>query len=67
VVGERRVWLPEAGDVVACPVHDRDRLGPGHVVRGPAIIEQMDSTTLVLPGQAATVDAWLNLMIEEAA
>jgi len=67
VVGERRVWLPEAGDALACPVHDRERLGPGHVVAGPAIIEQMDSTTLVLPGQTAKVDAWLNLMIEEGA
>jgi N-methylhydantoinase A len=65
IAGERRVWLPEAGDFVACPVHDRARLGPGHVVAGPAIIEQMDSTTLVLPGQAATVDPWLNLMLEE--
>lgn len=67
VVGEREVWLREAGEFVACPVHDRERLGPGHVVAGPAIIEQMDSTTLVLPGQSATVDPWLNLMIEEVA
>jgi N-methylhydantoinase A len=33
-------------------------------VIGPAIIDQMDSTTLVLPGQVATVDAHLNLIIE---
>jgi N-methylhydantoinase A len=65
--GTREVWLPEAAGFVACPVHDRDRLGPGHRIAGPAIVEQMDSTTLVLPGQAATVDPWLNLMIEEVA
>jgi hypothetical protein len=34
------------------------------IYSGPAIVEQMDSTTLVLPGQAARVDAWLNLVIE---
>ncbi len=67
VVGARRVWLPEAGGLVSCPVHDRNRLGPGHRIAGPAIVEQMDSTTLVLPGQAATVDPWLNLLLEETA
>ncbi len=66
-LGTRSVWLPERGDFVACPLHDRALLGPGHRVAGPAIIEQMDSTTLLLPGQVATVDAWLNLVIEEAA
>jgi len=65
--GERQLWLPEAHGTIACPVYDRERLGPGHRIPGPAIIEQMDSTTLVLPGQSVTVDPWLNLMIEEAA
>jgi N-methylhydantoinase A len=66
-IGTREVWLPETGGFTPCPVHDRDRLGPGHRLAGPAIVEQMDSTTLVLPGQVATVDPWLNLMVEEAA
>jgi N-methylhydantoinase A len=64
LAGERQVWLPEAGGFVACPLYDRDRLGPGHAFQGPAIVEQMDCTTLVLPGQRVTVDAWLNLTIE---
>ncbi len=67
IIGTRQVWLPEAGAVVPCPLHDRAKLGPGHRVAGPAVIEQMDSTTLLLPGQVATVDPWLNLMVEEAA
>ncbi|RWX81242.1 hydantoinase/oxoprolinase family protein [Neorhizobium lilium] len=65
VIGSRYVWLPEAGSFVACPLYDRAKLAPGHVVPGPAIVEQMDSTTLVLPGQSATVDAVLNLLLEE--
>jgi N-methylhydantoinase A len=65
-IGTREVWLPETGAFTPCPLHDRALLGPGHRIAGPAIIEQMDSTTLVLPGQVATVDPWLNLMIEEA-
>jgi N-methylhydantoinase A len=67
VMVRRDVWLPEAGRFVSCPVYDRERLGPGHRIAGPAVIEQMDSTTLVLPDQTATVDPWLNLLIEDAA
>jgi N-methylhydantoinase A len=65
IIGERKVWMPEAHDFVPCQLYDRTKLGPGHVVLGPAIIEQMDSTTLVLPGQTATVDSYLNLLLEE--
>ncbi|GLY97772.1 hydantoinase/oxoprolinase family protein [Actinoplanes sp. NBRC 103695] len=36
-------------------VYDRGRLLAGNVVQGPAIVTEMDSTTLVLPGHAATV------------
>jgi N-methylhydantoinase A len=64
IAGKRDVWLAEAGDLVTCPVYDREKLGPGHRVAGPAIVEQMDATTLLLPGQAATVDPYLDLIIE---
>ena len=64
IVGRRSVWLAEARDFVACAVYDRDALGPGHRIAGPAIVEQMDATTVLLPGQVATVDAYLNLIVE---
>jgi N-methylhydantoinase A len=64
IVGQRDVYLPEAGGFVSCPLYSRDQLGPGHAFEGPAIVEQMDATTLVLPGQRAFVDPYLNLMIE---
>ncbi|NDL63927.1 hydantoinase/oxoprolinase family protein [Acerihabitans arboris] len=64
VMGRRAVWIPEAGGFTDCPVYDRARLGFGHRFTGPAIVDQMDSTTLVLPGQTATVDSYLNLVIE---
>jgi N-methylhydantoinase A len=60
-IGSRDVWLPEAGTLVAVPVYDRERLEPGHRLSGPAIVEQMDATTLLLPGQTAAVDPYLNL------
>jgi N-methylhydantoinase A len=56
--------LPEAGGFTDCPIYDRERLGNGHQVAGPAVIDQMDSTTLILPKQVATVDPYLNLVIE---
>jgi len=45
------------------PILDRGKLGAGAVVDGPAIIQEMDSTTLVLPGHSATVDKVGNLLI----
>jgi N-methylhydantoinase A len=66
VVGTRRVWLPEAGGWADCPVYDRAKLDAGNRIAGPAIIEQMDATTVVLPGMAACVEPYLNLILEAA-
>jgi len=65
IVDRRDVWLAERRGVVSCPVYDRERLGAGHDMSGPAIVEQMDATTLVLPQQHARVDRYLNLVIED--
>jgi N-methylhydantoinase A len=64
VIARRDVWLPEAGGFVGCPVYDRDRLHAGNFVSGPAVIEQMDATTLVLPGMRGRVETHLNLILE---
>ena len=64
--GRREVWLPESGGFVAVPIYQRDRLLPGNRIAGPAIVEQMDATTVILPGQAARVDAYDNLILEAA-
>lgn len=52
------------GGGVAAPVYQRDGLRPGQTLRGPAIVEQEDTTTIVLPGWSATVDAIGNLLIK---
>src|SRR5262249_32775516 len=46
-------------------VYDRACLGAGDRIAGPAIVEQYDSTTVVLAGQALTVDKLGNLVIAE--
>ncbi|WP_158745347.1 hydantoinase/oxoprolinase family protein [Acidisphaera sp. L21] len=66
ITGQREVWLPEAGGFAACPVYDRQSLRAGNRIAGPAIIEQMDTTTVVLPNMVATVEPFLNLILEAA-
>jgi N-methylhydantoinase A len=46
-----------------CPVYDRDLIPASKEIPGPAVVEQLDSTSLVLPGQTAIVDEYLNLTI----
>ena len=62
--GRRDVWLRETGAFVSCPLYDRERLAAGNRIEGPAIVEQMDATTLIVPGATATVDPYLNLLLE---
>ena len=64
IVGQREVWLPEAGGFVSCPIYDRDRLDAGNRIVGPAIVEQMDTTTIILPGMTARVEPYLNMILE---
>ncbi len=64
ITGTRRVWLPEAGGFVPCPIYDRGLLRAGNRIAGPAIVEQMDTTTVVLPGMAARIEPYLNLILE---
>ncbi|MEO8159113.1 MAG: hydantoinase/oxoprolinase family protein [Betaproteobacteria bacterium] len=52
LTGSRRAHFQGIG-FVDCPIYDRSLLEPQKEVRGPAIMEQMDTTTVVLPGQIA--------------
>jgi N-methylhydantoinase A len=63
-IGSREVYFSETGGFGTSKVYDRLLLMPGNRLEGPAIVEQMDSTTLILPGQVGRVDEYLNLIIE---
>jgi N-methylhydantoinase A len=63
-IGRRDVWLRETGAFVSCPLYDREKLLAGNRIEGPAIVEQMDATTLIVPSAIATVDPYLNLLLE---
>lgn len=62
--GERPVWFRSTGDYVATPVYDRSALPPACTIEGPAVIEEMSATTLLHPGQTASVDAVGNIVVE---
>jgi N-methylhydantoinase A len=64
IAGHRKIWLPEAGGFAECPIYDRSGLQAGNEIPGPAVIEQMDATTVVLPGMTARVEPYLNLILE---
>src|SRR2546427_268932 len=64
--GVRRVYFPESGGFIDCPVYDRYRLGVGAALAGPAVIEERETTAVLLPGDHATVDAHGNLIIDVA-
>lgn len=51
----RSAYFGDAG-WIDTPIYDRQSLGAGMVIQGPAVIEQYDSTTVILPGHTATVD-----------
>ena len=67
ITGRRDVWLAEAGGFVPCPVYERDLLAPGHRLAGPAIVEQMDATTVIPPGMSGRVEPYGNLILEASA
>jgi N-methylhydantoinase A len=67
-IGHKRVYFADAESRAARPVpaalYDRDRLEPGNIVVGPAVIFQLDTTTVIPPSWAATVDGWGSLVVE---
>ncbi len=52
---------------VDCPVYDRARLAPGHAIAGPAIVEQLDATTVLRPRQRLLVDKFGSFVITQDA
>lgn len=58
----RAVWFDRAGPIAAA-IYQRDQLKPGDQIQGPAIVEQMDTTTLIRPGSLATVNTANHLTI----
>ncbi|MBX3499276.1 MAG: hydantoinase/oxoprolinase family protein [Alphaproteobacteria bacterium] len=63
--GTREVWF-ERGGWTATPIYARDRLPLDQQLVGPAILEQLDTTIVVEPGDRVSCDAIGNLVVEVA-
>jgi N-methylhydantoinase A len=59
--GEQQIY--RHGEWLTARLYDRAKLRPGMAVEGPAIVTELDSTTVVLPNHVATVDRYFNLLI----
>jgi N-methylhydantoinase A len=60
-IGRRRVWFEGRG--LDTPIYQRDHLPCSFGFQGPAIVEQVDATTVVPPGASAEIDKYLNIII----
>jgi N-methylhydantoinase A len=52
------VYFPQTAGKVECAIYVREKLNAGNEIKGPAIIEQYDSTTVLNPGWTARADEW---------
>ena len=64
--GARPVYFREAGGFLDTQVYDRERLGAGSALEGPAIIEERTSTTLVPKDFNAKVDDYGNIILRRS-
>ncbi len=61
--GRRPVCFDPARGFTDTPVYDRERLGTGAVLRGPAVIEERESTLVVPPGARVAIDRAGNALV----
>jgi N-methylhydantoinase A len=61
---DHEVWMD--GAARAAVIYDRAKLRAGDIVPGPAVVTEMDSTTLIHNGHSALVDDFGNLLINLA-
>ena len=65
--GKRRVFVDEENDFIELEIYERGNLLVGAEIKGPAVLEQMDSTTYMPPRTIARVDKFRNLILDVGA
>lgn len=63
VTGARPVYFPEAGGYVEAKILDRYAMAPGVSFTGPAVVEEGESTTIVLPGDSVALSPSGHLVV----
>lgn len=62
--GIRPVFMEASQGPQEIPIYEMSRLGPGHQIRGPAVVESQDTTLLLQAGWQLRVDAYRNCILE---
>ena len=63
-IGTRDIFVEAEGGFASADIYDFERLAPGNVVAGPAVIHTPITTIVVQAGQSGRVDAYRNISIE---
>jgi N-methylhydantoinase A len=64
IIGDQKVTFES--NSINVPVFNRDLLCANNQIIGPAIITQLDSTSLILPGQIVEVEKFGSLIVRES-
>ncbi len=59
----REVYFPESGEFISTNIFDYDKLLPGNMVEGPAVIETRNTTVVLPPGSSGEIDVFTNILI----
>jgi N-methylhydantoinase A len=62
-LGKRPVWFVGRAGALDTPVYLREALLPGMTVSGPAIVQELSSTTVIPPDTRVEVDPYHNLIL----
>lgn len=62
--GHRSVYFPETSGYTDCPIYDRYQLRAGDRFTGPALVEDRESTVVVVPDSVAHVDRNGNIIVD---
>lgn len=66
-IATRPLYDLETKSFMDAAIYDRAKLTAGSRFDGPAVVQQFDSTTVVLAGMSCVVDPWGNLIIDTGA
>jgi N-methylhydantoinase A len=64
-IGTREVYWPNPAEFVSTDIYDGTEIAPGMAITGPAILQLPDTTVTIRPHQEATVDDYLDVIIQE--
>jgi N-methylhydantoinase A len=64
LIGRRDIFVEAAGSLAPANIYDFERLLPGNVIAGPAVIHTPITTIVVQSGQTGRIDAYRNTVIE---